>query len=154
MENDMKSIVETYSSLVYRIAYAHLNHKEDAEDVFQEVFLTYVKKKPVFGTEEQARAWFSRTTVNHCRLFWRTKERHQTIPLEDDPSIPDPGNEDRTELTEALSEVPLRYRKVLEMYYFTGLSTKEIASALRISVNAVRIRLNRGRKLLKETLEP
>ena len=49
MEQDMRAIVDRYGRLVYGIAMAHMKHKEDAEDIFQDVFLTYVRKKPVFS---------------------------------------------------------------------------------------------------------
>ena len=150
-DGNMKDIVDKYGSYIYTTAFAHVHHKEDAEDIFQEVFLTYVKKQPVFKTEEQARAWFLRTTVNHCRHLWRSKSRHPEERLEEE-TLAFADSKEEMELMDALSRMPVKYRRVLEMFYFTGLTLKEIAQTLRISENAVRIRMSRARKMLRDEL--
>ena len=151
MEQDMRMIVDRYGRLVYGVAMAHMKQKEDAEDVFQEVFLTYVRKQPSFPSEAAAGAWFAKVTVNRCKMLWRSKGRHQTVPLDEAPEEAAPDAPDRS-LTEAVDRLPDSLRKVILMYYYSGLSAKEIAKALRISENAVRIRMNRARKLLEKEL--
>ncbi len=151
MEQDMRRIVDRYGRLVYGVAMAHMKQKEDAEDVFQEVFLTYVRKRPDFPNEEAAGAWFAKTAVNHCRMLWRSKGRHQTVPLEEAAAYAAQDAED-SGLRDAVRRLPDPLRTVILMYYYTDLSTKEIAAALHISVNAVRIRMNRARKQLEKAL--
>lgn len=151
MEQDMRLIVDRYGRLVYGIAMAHMKQREDAEDIFQEVFLTYVRKQPVFSSEEAGSAWFAKTTVNRCRMLWRSKGRHQTVPLEETSESAAQDAEDDG-LKDAVGRLPDSLRKVILMYYYTGLSAKEIAKALHITVNAVRVRLNRARKMLERDL--
>ncbi len=154
MENDPQKIVEQFGRLVYSTAAAHMKNKEDAEDIFQEVFLTYVKKQPVFTTDEAARAWFTRTTVNHCRMLWRSKGRHSALPLDELSETASSDNEEeKRELLQALNSLPDKYRIVIIMHYYTGLTAKEIGKALRISENAVYTRLNRARKQLEDKLK-
>ena len=157
--SESREIVETYGTLVYGIARARTQSKEDAEDVFQEVFLTYVKKHPALPTTEAARAWFARTTVHHCKTLWRTKGRHRTTSLDEmEEAGQEPGTDpipekDLTEdLRQAIEQLPKKYRQVLMMYYYAGLSTEEMAPLLGISANAVRIRLSRARKHLAKGL--
>lgn len=59
-----EEVVRRYADTVYRLAYARTGSRADAEDVFQEVFLRYVQKKPVFHDEEHRKAWLIRVTVN------------------------------------------------------------------------------------------
>ena len=151
MEQDMRAIVDRYGRLVYGIAMAHMKHKQDAEDVFQDVFLTYVRKKPVFASEEAAGAWFARTTINHCRMLWRSKGRHAAAVLDESSDLAAQEAEDGA-LRDAVDRLPDALRKVILMYYYTGLSAGEIAKALHISENAVRVRMSRARKELEKIL--
>ena len=150
---DHNQIVETYGTLVYRIALARMAKREDAEDVFQEVFVTYIRKHPKFADISKGRVWFAKTTIHHCRMMWRTIGRHRTEPLDaaDDITVEEDQNMD---LQRELTLLPNKYREVLVMYYFTGLSTIELAKALGVSENTIRIRMTRARKMLADKLAP
>ena len=73
MENttyDKKSIhqlVERNKNAVYRLALVYCKNQSDADDIFQEVFLKFCKKRPVFESEEHEKAWFIRVTINCCK---------------------------------------------------------------------------------------
>ncbi|MBQ3879521.1 MAG: sigma-70 family RNA polymerase sigma factor [Oscillospiraceae bacterium] len=151
MEQDMCVIVDRYGRLVYGIAMAHMKQKEDAEDVFQEVFLTYARKQPAFASDKAGGAWFAKTTINHCRMLWRSKGRHQTVLLDESAETAQQETEDIA-LQDAIERLPETLRQVILMYYYTELSEKEIAKALRITENAVRIRMSRARKALEKIL--
>jgi RNA polymerase sigma-70 factor (ECF subfamily) len=43
---DSETVVRTYADMVYKLAFAQVHNRTDADDVFQEVFLRYVRKKP------------------------------------------------------------------------------------------------------------
>ena len=60
----VESVVNKYADMVYRLAFAQVRSKSDADDIFQEVFLRYVRSKPVFENEEHRKAWLIRVTVN------------------------------------------------------------------------------------------
>ena len=51
MEPTFETVVERYSAPLYRLAYSWCGNREDAEDVLQEVFLKYLRKKPRFAEE-------------------------------------------------------------------------------------------------------
>ena len=54
-----EKIIGHYSDMVYRLAFARTGSKHDADDVFQEVFLRYVKSKKIFAEEEHRKAWWN-----------------------------------------------------------------------------------------------
>lgn len=60
-----EEIIKQYSQLVYALALQKTNNDtKAAEDIYQEVFLRYIEKKPVFEDEAHAKAWFAKTTRN------------------------------------------------------------------------------------------
>ncbi|MBQ6239324.1 MAG: sigma-70 family RNA polymerase sigma factor [Firmicutes bacterium] len=154
---DMEQVIETFGPLVLRIARSRMSTAVDAEEVFQEVFVTYTKRQPVFEDEMRARAWFAKTTIHHCRKLWRSIGRHgmdslDVIPealSEDDFYIEDPSYVD---LRNALSSLPDKYRRPVELFYFADLSAEDTAKVLKISPNAVRTRLTRARQMLREMM--
>ena len=66
----MEHIIKKYSNLVYNLAYAKTQNAEHADDIFQEVFLRYIKTKPIFNDNEHEKAWFIRVTINCSKSFF------------------------------------------------------------------------------------
>ncbi|MBQ2448575.1 MAG: hypothetical protein II270_00910 [Peptococcaceae bacterium] len=80
--NDSDMIV-SYGNMVYRLAYARMQNRHDADDIFQEVFLRYIRRAPVFESYEHGKAWFLRTTINCCKNMWMSAWRRKTTALTD-----------------------------------------------------------------------
>lgn len=142
-------IVHKYSNMVYRLALSQTRNRADADDVFQEVFLRYVRHAGDMASEEHTKAWLIRVTINCSRSFHTAANRRRTLPLDDD--IVFSSNEKR-DVFEAVAELPKKYRAVIHLYYYEGYSTDEIASILRANPSTVRSWLCRARGLLKEKL--
>ena len=74
----MNEVIEKYKDMVYRIAFSYCRNRSDADDVFQEVFLRYFRKSPVFENAEHEKAWLIRVTVNCSKSVlmspWRKHE--------------------------------------------------------------------------------
>lgn len=66
-DEDIEQTINKYSSTVYSIAMTRLKSRSDADDVFQEVFLTMCRKRPSFESEEHLKAWIIKTTLNYCK---------------------------------------------------------------------------------------
>ena len=147
-------IIACYGNMVYRLAYARLQNRHDADDIFQEVFLRYVRRAPVFDSYEHGKAWFLRTTINCCKNLWMSAWQRKTTALteiEEQPVLYD--TEEAQMLAEALAELPVKYRTVLHLYYYEGLTAEEISRIQQIPAGTIRMQLTRGRTLLKEKLE-
>ena len=56
LEDSPEQVIRFYSDMVYRLAFARTGTRYDADDVYEEVFLRYLKKKPKFKSEEHRRA--------------------------------------------------------------------------------------------------
>lgn len=144
-----EEVVRAYADTVYALALSQLRSRTDADDVFQEVFLAYVRRKPEFESQEHQKAWFLRVTLNCCKKLWRFRKRRKTEPLEEAVSLETPVE---TELLLELGRLPEKYRVALHLFYFEDMTTEEIARVVEASPGAVRTRLSRGRELLKKRL--
>ena len=144
-----KEAYEEYKNLVYRLALARTGDINDAEDILQEVFYKYIRKKPDFENSEHGRAWFITVTINCTKSFFNSAYRKRQAPLTED--IKSEDMEIDTTLSVVLS-LPQKYRTVIHLYYYEDYSIKEIAALLQCSENTVKTRLARGREKLKNAL--
>ena len=150
---DTESAVEQYGTMVYRLAYAQLRSRHDADDVFQEVFLRYHRAAPPFESEEHRKAWLLRVTANCANSLAASPWRKRSVPLEDVYAYSD---QEESGLDAALAQLPSKYRAVIHLYCYDGYSTEEIARILGRRASTVRAQLARARqtlaRLLKEDL--
>lgn len=152
LENDPEYVVTHYSETIYRIALMQVGHKEDAEDILQEIFLTYYRKKQSFNDEEHRKAWLIKVTLNCCKRTFSHRKKHQYVPIDSVVSPVNFEHEEDVVVYEAVMSLPESLKTVISLYYFEGLSAKEICSVLHIRESAVFMRLSRGRALLKQKL--
>ena len=148
-------VISKYSDMVYRMAYSLLKNKYDAEDVHQDVFVRYLKKKPEFENAQHEKAWFLRVTVNLCKNFWKTAWRQKVVSLGEenlDRQFEMGPEETEDEIIYTVKKLPQKYRVVIHLFYYEELSTDEIAKVLGMKPSAVRTQLTRARAKLKELL--
>ena len=148
---DVRQVIELYSPLVYRLAYARTGTHADAEDVCQEVFLTLARKNPEFDSEENRRAWLIRVTINHAASFWRTPWKKRVV-LGDDSARHRAETPQDESLADALSALSGDDRALIQLHYYEGFHTDEIAAMLDRRPATVRTQLMRARKRLKAQL--
>lgn len=145
-----EKIIRNYADTVYRLAYSYSRNRADADDIFQEVFLRYLKKKPQFEHDEHARAWFIRVTTNCAKSFLTSAWKRHTRALEQDILFEQP---EENQLDEALRQLPVKYREVIHLYYYEGYQTDEIAEILKRKPSTVRTQLTRARERLADILK-
>ena len=150
LQAETDRIVDTYSDMVYKLAYAQVRNKNDADDIYQEVFLRYVRKKPAFESTENEKAWFIRVTVNCCKNFWNTPFRKHTQSLENNIVF---QSEEESYLKPLVEQLPEAYRAVVHLFYYEDMAVSEISKVLGRKEATVRVQLMRSRKLLRDILE-
>lgn len=147
----IEKMVLTYSDMLYRICVVMLGNDADAQDAVQDTFCRYLERPAKFADKEHEKAWLIRVATNRCRDMLRFRLRHPKVDLEEITA----GYED-PEYSEVLSELmklPLPVKSAVYLYYIEGYKTAEVAELLKISTNAVKKRLQRGRKMLRLTLD-
>ena len=143
--------VERYGDMVWRLALARTANRHDAEDVFQDVFLRYVRHDRKLKSEEHRRAWLIRCTIN-CSKSLLSAPWRRTVALEESVAAPAP-DEEAGQVYEAVLALPQIYRTAIHLHYYEGLTVAEIARAVGCREGTVKARLHRGRELLKGVLQ-
>lgn len=145
-------LVKKYIDTVYRIALSDTKSVHDAEDVTQNVFLALLRQKQPFDGDEHIRNWLIRVAVNECKKWHRAPWRHHISFEECAAVLPDVPQPQR-EILDAVMALPRKYRIPIYLYYYEECSTQEIAQILKIPKGTVCTNLNRGREMLKLSLE-
>lgn len=144
--------MERYLDMVYRLAHARTGSRQDAEDVSQEVMLRLVKNASQIESEAHLKAWLIRVTVNQSNNLFRSAWRRLTAPLEEGfaRNAEEPPSNDR--LDDALDRLSPKLRTVVHLYYYEEMTVEEIAAAIGVRPDAVKMRLSRARRILKQQL--
>src|SRR5580700_11354630 len=158
---DLAALVDTYSTLLFRIANSVLRSRSEAEDVVQDVFIRVLEHRLSLTTVRDMRVWLIRIAWN---LALDRKRRKRPEQLDENfakslasVTVPaDAALEEAQRFQAVLREMerlPKAERHVLLLSAIDELGTAEIAHVLARSESAVRALLSRARARLRERLE-
>ena len=143
-EQRLSEWIEDYSDTILRTCYLYLSDHSQAEDATQDTWIKAWKHMDDFERKKivNEKAWLLRIAINTCKDYRRTSwfrhiDRKQSL--------------DET-LTLLVMELPDRYKQVILLYYFQGLTMQETADALGSSQPSVQRRLKQAEALLKISL--
>lgn len=146
-DQEFRTFYETTKADAYRLAYSYLRNGSEAEDVVHEALFRFYRHEPKDAAK--ARPYFFSVVVRLSLDALRSRKKIATPPEEG--KEPTPGSDYRF-LYEAIDELGKKERSIIRLHYFAGLSLQEIATAAGLNLNAVKKRLERARKALKEKL--
>lgn len=149
--NHIDEIYDKYADMLYRIALTHLKSKTDAEDAVHDTFYRYITKHKHFNDEEHLKAWLIKVLVNICYdMLRKNKNIHSLndIDIEDIQSDENIENEKYQEILAVLEKLEAKYKTVVILYYLEELSIEEIATSLKLSKSAIKMRLSRARQMI------
>lgn len=153
MRQSVQELFEKYQNNLYAAAFNICKNTEDAKDIVQETFIQYYSLKKEFDNEQHIRAWLIRVAINKAkninRSFWRKNKK----PLEDYMESLTFETPESEELFETVMALPEKFRIVIHLFYYEDYAIREIADILKISESNVKVRLSRGRSLLKVKLQ-
>ena len=113
-ESEIKELVETYTSLIFRVSYCILGNRDDAEDAVQDAFLKYLTKAPEFESEEHRKAWLIRVATNISKNMARFNSKHAVENLDELRHI---GiSDDDRDIFELIMRLPAKYKIVLDFW--------------------------------------
>lgn len=146
----LEEVFDKYCNTVYRLAYARVGNKYDAEDILQTVFLKLCKADVEFAEEEHIKAWLLKVTVNSSKNLLTSGFFRFTEPLHDGITAPE---HEVSEVYLQVAKLPLKYRTAVHLHYYEGYSVKEIAEITGTNEATVKTRLKRARARLAEVLK-
>ena len=165
-------LVTYYHAGVFNLVYGILSDRADAADVTQEVFLRAFRGIRGFRQGSSLKTWLYRISVrqalNHRRWCWRHHRQQVSIDAEEEgrslaldlkdseatPYEQFASQETQQAVRSALGQVPALFRSAVILRDLEGLSYEEVAEVLEVSVGTVKSRILRGRRMLKEILDP
>ena len=157
-----EALYSQYGGLVLRTAYLITGDREEANDVFQEVFISIWKSRQTFDPRRGAFAtWLHRITVNQCAQKQRKKKPAHFSLEQNNLDLPDSQYHSSAEeavvskweydrLVKALNSMDSKHRSVLALRYFNDLSYDEIAKVLNIPLGTVKSRIHQALLSLRE----
>lgn len=153
---ELERLVAQYQGAVLRTCYLYLCDRSQAEDAVQETFLKVYRNLDSFRGESSEKTWILKIAMRTCydmnHSGWsRFFNRRITPEMLPEASVPFTERDDA--LTQAVMRLPEKLRRVIILYYYQGLSVREIAETLGITQPSVSSRMKRGREKLKAALE-
>ena len=146
---------------IVALASRFVGGREAAEDVAQETFARVVSRIGAYDPTRKFSSWAFAIAANLCR----DRARHEQagplaeaveapdLSVEAPPEAPVIRVEDADRVRQALERLPFEQKIVLVLHFQQDLSSQEIAEALDLSVNAVRLRLFRGLGTLRTSVK-
>ena len=169
-------LIGMYSAKLYKVAYALLGSRQDAEEVVQDTFLRAYRALRAFRGESSLETWLHRIAVNLARNKYQWNHRRGSglnVSLtagDDQDGDSGPGNEqdvpDRrmepdlvleqneigTNIMKALNSLPDNLRETMLLRHVNDMPYEQIAQKLDCKVGTVKSRLSRGREMLRDYL--
>lgn len=140
---------------IYAVAYNYLQNSSDACDIMQDSFVKLIESNQKFNDLDHIKAWVIRVCINASKNYLRDNKRHNEIQIIDFMSnyIASSNKEFDPNVLQAVLSLPEKYRIPIHLFYYEDYSIKEIAAVLAISESATKVRLKRGRDILRKKLE-
>ncbi len=158
-----EQVFREYAGRVYGVALRVVGNEADAEDVTQEVLLQVVRKLDTFRGDAALTTWLHRVTVNAALSLRRQQVARRALhvggagaarPVRAWPDEQALGRELRGLIEAAIAGLPPLYRAAYVLADVEGLANAEVATALGLSLPAVKSRLHRARLLMRAALAP
>jgi RNA polymerase sigma-70 factor (ECF subfamily) len=157
------TLVRRHNQRVYRVARGVLGDDAQAEDLAQEAWVRVFERLAQFEGRAQFSTWLTRIVLHEG--WARSRKARRSKPLTEeiantegwmgastDPEMRTLSSEIREYLEKAMDALPEIYRIVLVLRDVEELSTAETADALRLTENAVKVRLHRARAMIRGDL--
>jgi len=161
-------IIDRYRGKLFAYLYCLIGQKDETEDILQNVFIKTYKNLARFDQKRKFSSWIYRIAhneaVNHIKrkylkkfVSWEdvvtAKDKLELSGYEKDISEELIKNERVKEVHEIVDRLPVKYKQVLILKYFSGKSYKEIADILGKPTNTVGTLINRAKNKLQEEIK-
>lgn len=160
-------MIDKYSKLVYKICYDMLINSFDAEDITQEVYISFYKHFDEYGKlqENEIKNILCKIALNKCKDVLKSKAKkienmtadnilsleNYIMPNKMEDEILE--KEKKENIIKLIKDIKEPYSNILYLYYIKQNSLDEISENLGIKKQTLKMQIYRAKKLLKEKIE-
>lgn len=152
-------IIRRYNQRLYRIGMSVLDNDQEAEEAMQTAYINAYEHLRQFAYRSAFGTWLTRIMLNQCYKIRRDHIRSLNVPGDSENIINMKTPENvmaNKELSQALEnavrQLPEKYRLVFVLREMEDLSVRETAEIAGIQASNVKVRLNRAKTMLRESL--
>jgi RNA polymerase sigma-70 factor (ECF subfamily) len=156
------TLIHRYHMPLYKLAYRFAGSVERAEDLCQEILIRAFVQIGKYDQRRPFQPWLMRVASNVC-LNWKESERNRgrrEVALEEELVLPSGENlerdvidrMERTDVLDALHQLPQEIRLLVVMRFSLGLTFREISEQTGIKLPTVAFRVSKGIEALRRTL--
>jgi RNA polymerase sigma-70 factor, ECF subfamily len=163
--HEFEALYRQYKETVYALCLRNTHNEADAEDLTQEVFLQVHRRISTLRNCGAFKSWLYRVTTNAILMHFRKRRvlvislhymlDHKTSPVLDIAKmLGAPGCEpiERVALARAIGSLPKCRRAMVVLYDIKGMSHREIAKSLGVSLTTAKSNLSRAHRQLRGVL--
>ncbi len=161
-----KWMYKKYAPLMFGICLRYVNNRMQAEDILQETFITVFDKIKQLNSNNSFEAWAKRITINNALIFLKSQQHIFYLNEINDASFNQENTNEEQDIKERIlefgisqndmlhiiSELPIGYRTVFNLYVFEKYKHSDIAKKLEISEGTSKSQLLRARKQIQKKL--
>ena len=151
---DWESVYRENVDPLYRLMYARVGNRADAEDLTSEVFSTALRPLRLPSSKRQVRAYLLLTAKTVLASYWRRRLGQPVTAIDPDTDIAYLTDRSgaapsgaATRVSRILEALPERYRRILELRFLEACSIKEAARSMQISVSNAKVLQHRALRM-------
>ncbi|HKC61377.1 MAG TPA: RNA polymerase sigma factor [Myxococcales bacterium] len=154
-------VMRRYNQRLFRLLRSLLRDEAEAEDVLQDAYVRAYAHLGQLEQPERLASWLTHIAVHEAKARLRRRGRFADVKEGPLRAVPSPSSDPEQEtlgkqlqrvLVSAIDDLPVGYRTVFVLRDVEGMSTAEVSESLRVSEQAVKMRLHRARAALRQVL--
>jgi RNA polymerase sigma factor (sigma-70 family) len=153
--SDWESVYRDNIDRLYRLMYARVGNRADAEDLTSEVFSTALRPLRLSSSRGEVRAYLLLTAKTVLASYWRRRLGQPVTAIDpetdivslSEPSGSEPASDAPVRASRILDALPERYRRILELRFLEACSIKEAAQTMQISVSNAKVLQHRALRM-------
>ena len=154
-EQQFDYVYNEYAKELFNIAYGYTRNRDDSIDIMQNAYVVLLESNKKFESNEHIKYFLIRVTINESLDLLKSASKKRVIKNNDVVvNFPETEKEElQYDLSEIVNTLPEKYKTIIILHYYDDMKIKDISSVLKISESAVKKRLERARRFIKETIE-
>ena len=155
-EERIERMVREHQLSLLKLCFAYLHDEELAKDAVQETFIKAYRNLDTLREDASEKTWLTRIAINACKDLRRSgwfRHVDRSVTLDRLPEPASPVTPEDRSLTLEIMKLPKKLREAALLCWLQGMTYREAADALHISLQAVSSRLNRARRKLRFAME-